>query len=101
MRPRWRTGTVSQIGALRTLHAVAVAPAVLVELHVVVMHEHVGFLQEIKISEPGQIARLQDHERCHENLLRVGMDLLRSLAPAGEIMLPYSFASATDPQCAA
>src|ERR1700730_1619410 len=88
-------------GALRTLPAVAVAPTVLVELHVVVMHEHVGFLQEVEISEPGQIARLQDHERCHENLLRVGMDLLRSPAPAGEIMLPYSFASATDSQCAA
>jgi hypothetical protein len=33
--------------------------------------------------------------------LRLGMDLLRSLARAGEIMLPYSSASVTDPQCAA
>src|SRR5262249_15525836 len=86
---------------LRPLHAVAVAPAVLVELHVVVMHEYVGCSQEVEISEPGQVARLQDHERRHDNPLRLGMDLLRSRVPAGEIMLPYFFASPTSPQCAA
>jgi hypothetical protein len=67
----------------------------------VVMHEHIGFLQQIEISQPGQISRLQDHERRHENPLRLRMDLLRSPAPAGEIMLSYSFASPTEPQCAA
>jgi hypothetical protein len=46
-------------------------------------------------------ARLQDHERRHDNPLRLGMDLLRSQVPAGEIMLPYFFASPTNPQCAA
>src|SRR5262249_35175316 len=84
--------------ALRTLHPVAIAPAVLVELHVVVMHEHVGFLQQIEISEPRQIARLQDHERRHEKPLRLRIDLLRSPAPAGEIMPPYSCVSPTGPQ---
>jgi len=28
-------------------------------LHVVVVHEYVGFLQQIEISDPGQVARLQ------------------------------------------
>jgi hypothetical protein len=85
----------------RRLHPVAIAPAVLVELHVIVMYEHNGFLQQIEISQPRQISRLQDHERRHENPLRLRMDLLRSPAPAGETMLAYSFASPTEPQCAA
>jgi hypothetical protein len=67
----------------------------------VVTHEHIGFLRQIEISQSGQISRLQDHERRHENPLRLRMDLLRSPGPAGEIMLPYSFASPTEPQCAA
>jgi hypothetical protein len=86
--------------ALRTLHPVAIAPAVLVKLHVVVMHEHIGFLQQIEISQPWQISRLQDHERCHEGPLRLRLGLPKSPLPTGKIMLPYSFASATEPQCA-
>jgi hypothetical protein len=74
---------------------------VLVELHVVVVDEHIGFLQQIKIPEPRQITRLQNYKRRHENPLRLRADLLRSRPFAGEIMLPYSFASATDSQCAA
>jgi hypothetical protein len=63
--------------------------------------EHIGFLQQIKISQPRQITWLQNYKRRHENPLRLRMDLLRSPGPAGEIMLPYSFASPTEPQCAA
>jgi hypothetical protein len=88
-------------GALWTLHPVAIAPTVLVEMYIVVMYEYIRFLQQIEISEPGQISRLQDHKRRHENPLRLRRDLLGSQPPAGEITLPYSFASATEPQCAA
>jgi hypothetical protein len=88
-------------GALWTLHPVAIAPTVLVEMYIVVMYEYIRFLQQIEISEPGQISRLQDHKRRHENPFRLCMDLLRSRVPAGEIMLPYPSVSATVPQCAA
>src|SRR4051812_18569331 len=63
--------------AFRPLHAVAVAPTVLIELHVVIMHENVGFAQEIEISEPGEVARLQDDEGFHETPLRQDRELLR------------------------
>src|SRR5262249_34119059 len=63
--------------AFRSLHAVAIAPTVLVELHVVIVHENVGFAQEIEISEPGQITRLQDDEGFHETPLRRDRELLR------------------------
>jgi hypothetical protein len=66
-----KNGHCEPNGTLRTFHPVAIAPAVLVELHVVVMHEYVGLSQEVEISEPGQIARLQDHERRHDNPLRL------------------------------
>jgi hypothetical protein len=42
--PAVKNGHCEPNGALRTFHPVAIAPAVLVELHVVVMHEHIGFL---------------------------------------------------------
>src|SRR5262245_51173908 len=53
-------------GAFWALDAVAVAPALLVELHVVVVHEHVGLAHEIEIAEPRQISRLQHDECRHE-----------------------------------
>ena len=43
----------------------------LVELHVVVVHEHVGLVHEIEIAEPGQISGLQHDERRHEACLRL------------------------------
>jgi len=75
-------------GAFRPLHAVAVAPTVLVELHVVIVHENVGFAQEIEISEPGQVAWLQDDEGFHETPLRRDRELLRSPAPPGRSCCP-------------
>src|SRR5919198_4657072 len=74
--------------AFRPLHAVAVAPTVFVELHVVIMHENVGFAQEIEISEPGQITRLQDGEGFHETPLRRDRELLRSPALPGRSCCP-------------
>src|SRR6202048_1880487 len=56
--------------ALGTFHLVAIAPTMLVELHVVIMHEHVRFFEQIEISQPRQITRLQHHERGHDVLLR-------------------------------
>src|SRR5207302_844444 len=45
----------------RRLHAIPVAPAVLVVLHVVVENEDIGTADEIEIAAPWDVRRLHDH----------------------------------------
>jgi hypothetical protein len=51
--------------AVLRLDSVAIAPSVLVVLHIVVVHEHVRTTQLIEEAKPGQISGLQHDERAY------------------------------------
>ena len=53
--------------AVRRFDAVAITPAVLVELDIIVVDEDVGTPHLVEETKPGQVAGLKNSKDCHDN----------------------------------